>query len=240
MKKLLTALVITLSTAAMAQQADDTQAQQEQQRNEGRRISTGVNATDVGPAIGNTAKDVGQAIGGSGQAAKEDVNQAAQDTQQGANQAGKDIKQDAREVGQDIKQGASHAAKDVKQGAEDLAHKAGMATANQGTFKRDKAFTATGTLKNTGGGGVTLVRQGLPDANLDVRPETVVMLDGKKVDSSAIPEGSQVRARFQLEGEEIVAVELNATSPKGVKGKAPVSPSNSQPSTPSTQPVPQQ
>jgi hypothetical protein len=229
MKKLLTALVITLSTAAMAQEADNTQAQQEQKRNEGRRISTGVDATDVGPAIGNTAKDVGQAIGGSGQAAKEDVNQAAQDTKQGTNQAAQDVKQEAGQTAQD-----------VKQGADKLAQKAGLATASQGTFKRDKAFSTSGTLKNTGGGGVTLVRQGLPDANLDVRKETLVLLDGKKVDSSAIPEGSQVRARFQLEGEEIVAVELNATSPKGVKGKAPVSPSNSQPGTPSTQPVPQQ
>ncbi|MFY0582049.1 hypothetical protein F0U62_48210 [Cystobacter fuscus] len=221
MKKLLTALVVTLSTAAMAQQAD-TQAQQEQKRTEGRRISTGVDATDVGPAIGNTAKDVGQAIGGSGQAAKEDVNQAAQD-----------VKQDTSQTAQDIK-------KDTEKTADKLAHKAGLATASQGTFKKDKAFTATGTLKNTGGGGVTLVRPGLPDANLDVRQETIVMLDGKKVDSSVIPEGSQVRARFQLEGEEIVAVELNATSPKGVKSKAPVSPSTSQPLTPSTQPLPQQ
>ncbi|ATB44079.1 hypothetical protein CYFUS_009560 [Cystobacter fuscus] len=219
MKKLLTALVVTLSTAAMAQQAD-TQAQQEQKRNEGRRVSTGVDATDVGPAIGNTAKDVGQAIGGSGQAAKEDVNQAAQD-----------VKQDASQTAQDIKQ-------DTEKTADKLAHKAGLATASQGTFKKEKAFTATGTLKNTGGGGVTLVRPGLPDANLDVRQETIVMLDGKKVDSSTIPEGSQVRARFQLEGEEIVAVELNATSPKGVKSKAPVSPSDSQPLTPSTQPLP--
>jgi hypothetical protein len=222
MKKLLTALVITLSTAAMAQEAGNTQAQQEQKRTEGRHISTGVNATDVGPAIDKTAKNVEHAIGGSGQAAKEDVNQAAQD-----------VKQDTSQTAQDIKQ-------DTEKTADKLAHKAGLATASQGTFKKDKAFTATGTLKNTGGGGVTLVRPGLPDANLDVRPQTLVMLDGKKVDSSAIPEGSQVRARFQLEGEEIVAVELNATSPKGVKSKAPVSPSTSQPSTPSTQPVPQQ
>ncbi|WNG21410.1 hypothetical protein [Cystobacter fuscus] len=229
MKKLLTALVVTLSTAAMAQQVDNTQAQQEQKRNEGRRVSTGVDATDVGPAIDNTAKDVGQAIGGSGQAAKEDVNEAA-----------RDVKKDASEVARDVKQDAKDVKQDAEKTADKLAHKAGLATASQGTFKKDKAFTATGTLKNTGGGGVTLVRPGLPDANLDVRQETIVMLDGKKVDSSVIPEGSQVRARFQLEGEEIVAVELNATSPKGVKSKAPVSPSNSQPSTPSTQPLPQQ
>jgi len=175
MKKLLTALVVTLSTAAMAEQpATQSQAQQEQQRNEGRRVTTGVDATEVAPAIKDTAKDVGNKVTG-----------AAKDTQQAAEKT-----------------------------ADRAAEKTGIDQAKEGTFKLDKAFSARGTLKNTGGGGVTLVRPGLPDANLDVRPETIVKLDGKKVESNAIPEGAAVRARFQLEGEEIVAVELNATSPK--------------------------
>ena len=66
-------------------------------------------------------------------------------------------------------------------------------------------------------GGITLARQGLPDADLDVRDQTKVMLDGKKVELKAIPEGAQVRAKFQLEGEQPVAVEINAKSPKGTK-----------------------
>lgn len=188
MKKLLTALVVTLSTAAMADQVGTTQAQQEQQRNEGRRVTTGVDASEVGPEIKHKAKEV-----------RGDVKEAADDTRQATNEKAREVKQDANNT------------------ADRIANKAGLATASQGTFKKDKAFSANGTLKNTGGGGVTLVRPGLPDANLDVRQETIVMLDGKKVDSSAIPEGSAVRARFQLEGEEIVAVEINATSPKGVK-----------------------
>jgi cell division septum initiation protein DivIVA len=223
MKKLLTALVVTLSTAAMAEQAGTTQAQQDQQRPTGRHISTGVDASEVGPTISNKAKDVGHSINGNAQEAREDVKEVASDTRQATTDKAQEIKQDASST------------------ADRLANKAGLATASQGTFKKDKAFSANGILKNTGGGGVTLVRPGLPDANLDVRQETIVMLDGKKVDSSAIPEGAQVRARFQLEGEEIVAVEINATSPKGVKStKAPVNPSNTQMDTTGTQTIPQQ
>ena len=155
MKKLLTALALTLSTAVAAQQANEdmkqdttTQAQDEQKRNEGRRIRTGVDATEVAPGM----RDV-----------------------------------------------------------------AGIDTAKEGTFKKDKAFSMTGTLKGQAFDGITLARQGLPDADLDVRKETAVMLDGKKVDLKAIPEGAQVRASFQLEGEEIVAVELKATTPKATK-----------------------
>jgi hypothetical protein len=156
MKKLLTALALTLSTAVVAQQANDnmkqdntnTQTQQDPKRNEGRRIGTGVDATEVGPGM----RDV-----------------------------------------------------------------VGLDTAKEGTFKKDKAFSLNGTVKGAMLGGITIARQGLPDANLDVRNETQVMLDGKKVNVDAIPEGAQVRAQFQLEGEETVAVAINATSPKGTK-----------------------
>jgi len=160
MKKLLAALVISLSTVAVAQteepkQDPNSKAMQEQKRNEGRDLGTGIDAADVDKKIGDVAKD----------------------------------------------------AKDV----------VGIDSPKEGTFKKDKAFTMNGTLKGQAFDGITLAREGLPNADLDVRKETVVTLDGKKVDLKSIPEGAQVRASFQLEGEEIVAVELKATTPKATK-----------------------
>jgi len=159
MKKLLAAMVLTLSTAALAQMDDtqkqNTQAEEQNKKNDPSRVKTGLDATEVAPAIKDTAKDV--------------------------------------------------------------ADKVGLDTAKDGTFKTDKAFSVNGTLKGEAKEGITLARQGLPDAELDVRDQTKVMLDGKKVELGAIPEGAQVRAKFQLEGEEPVAVEINATSPKGTK-----------------------
>jgi hypothetical protein len=159
MKKLVAALVFTLGTAAFAQQDaqqnQNPQAVEEQKRNEGRQIGTGIDATEVD-------KGVKDAVG---------------------------------------------TAKDA----------VGLDSAKEGTFKKDKAFTMNGTLQGAAFDGITIARQGLPSADLDVRKETTVMLDGKKVEVGAIPEGAQIRARFQLEGEEVVAVEINATSPKGAK-----------------------
>jgi hypothetical protein len=198
MKTLFAALVVTLSTAALADQpnAQPTQAQQEQQRNQGRRISTGIDATQVGTISKQKAEDVGQQVEGKAEQAKDYTAEKA------------------HEAGQAIEQKTQEAKDATAQTVDKAADKMGIARADQGTFTASKAFTARGTLKNTGGGAVTLVREGLPNADLDVRPETIVMLDGKKVESNAIPEGSQVRAKFQLEGGEAVAVELNATSPK--------------------------
>jgi hypothetical protein len=160
MKNLLAALVLCAGTAFAAEDTkvkDDTQANQAKTQ-EGRRISTGIDATEVGPGIAKTAKEV---VG----AGKETV---------------------------------------------------GLETTKEGTFKTAQAFSIKGNIKGTGGGGVTIVREGLPEADLDVRKETLVMLDGKKVELKAIPEGAPVSAKFQLEGEEVVAVELRAKS-TGIK-----------------------
>jgi hypothetical protein len=114
---------------------------------------------------------------------------------------------------------ATEVAPAVKDKVDDARAAVGIDTAKDGTFKADKAFTVNGTLKGEAMGGITLTREGLPDADLDVRDQTKVMLDGKKVELAAIPEGAQVRAKFQLEGEQPVAVEINAKSPKGAKKK---------------------
>jgi hypothetical protein len=154
MKKLLAALVLTLSTAALAQSDVNSKAEQENQRNDNTRMKTGIDSTKVLPSLSGAKSEAKQA----------DIN---------------------------------------------LMNKA-------------HAFNVNGTLTKASSGELTLSRQNdkLPDVKLDVRDQTQVMLDGKKVAVNDIPEGAQVRARFQLDGDDAVALDVNATSPKGVAGGA--------------------
>jgi hypothetical protein len=152
MKKLITTLALCIGTAAFAQQAQPSQKQLPGPEAE-KKMDTGVDATEVGPAISDTAKKV-----------------------------------------------------------------VGAQTEDEGTFKMDKAMSLSGTMKDATADGVSIARTGLPDADLDVRDKTVLLLDGKKVaKTDQIPEGASIRAKFQLEGQEAVALELRATSPKGTK-----------------------
>jgi hypothetical protein len=150
MKKLLAALVLGLGTVAAAQQAQQQPQQQQPQQQQpqgeqGRDISTGIDATEVGPGL------------------KEAV---------------------------------------------------GLDTEKEGTFQTKQAYDLRGTLKSADSDDITIARQGLPNAGLEVRKETRVMLDGKRVEVDAIPEGTSVRVKFQLEEDDPVAVEIRATSPK--------------------------
>ncbi|MBN1205146.1 MAG: hypothetical protein JXB05_09505 [Myxococcaceae bacterium] len=124
-------------------------------------------------------------------------------------QPGDSIKESQREAEEGID--ATEVGPKLGKAARDVT---GAQAESEGTFKTAQAFSLRGTLKDKSGEGVTLERRGLPAAELDVRDKTAVWLDGRKVKVDALPEGAQVRAKFQLEGDDIVAVELRATSPK--------------------------
>ena len=81
-------------------------------------------------------------------------------------------------------------------------------------FDEERAFDISGTVEESGLDELTLGREGLPPAVLDVRSNTVVFLDGKRSNARLLNEGDRVRAKFQLDGEAVVAVRIDATSRK--------------------------
>ncbi|MHA7634510.1 hypothetical protein [Corallococcus sp. M7] len=161
MKKLIVAAVMCLGTTAFAQETTGTPQNPAPSAPSSRQMngpSTGIEAQEVGPAIGDTAK---RAVGA--QTSKEEA-------------------------------------------------------AQTGVWKEKHAFNLEGTVKTKDDDDVTLARKDtLPEVKLDVRDKTKVTLDGQPAKVSDLPEGATVRAKFQLEGDDSVALELKATSPKPKK-----------------------
>lgn len=90
--------------------------------------------------------------------------------------------------------------------------------AQAGLWKEKDAFSLEGTVKAKDNDDITLARKdALPEVKLDVHDQTKVTLDGKAVKASELPEGATVRAKFQLKGDDPIALELKATSPKPKK-----------------------
>ena len=151
MKKTLAALVITLGTAALAQDAvPSDQAQQEQQRNEGRRISTGLDATEVAPKIKDTAKDAKDSIAGKSKDAKKDTQQALDsNSEPGIGGSASDTKNDAKDTATDVKNDAKDKAHDAKNATKDKAHDAKNATKDKAHDAKNAAKDAAHDVKNT-------------------------------------------------------------------------------------------
>jgi hypothetical protein len=89
---------------------------------------------------------------------------------------------------------------------------------NQATFQQAKAFQLSGTVEKASKGKVTIGRQGLPAAVLDVRDQTMVTIDGQRAKPDELQQGAQVRARFQLEGGQPVAVRIDAKKGQATGG----------------------
>ena len=125
---------------------------------------------------------------------------------------------DASEVGPKAKQTAQDVGRSAKENAREWGKQAGLATEDQGTFRQDKAFELRGTIDHAGPERITIARQGLPPASLDIRDKTKVMINGKPAKSSDLKEGAPVRAKFQIEGKETVAVVVMAQSGSATGG----------------------
>ncbi|MCP3104785.1 hypothetical protein LZ198_38565 [Myxococcus sp. K15C18031901] len=109
---------------------------------------------------------------------------------------------DASEVGRGLNGGAKEAA---------------AVNGQNDPYQKRHALDIQGKVTKADKDKVTIARTDLPDAKLDVKAQTAVTLDGKKIRADQIPEGSAVRAKFQLDGDDPIAVELKATSPKEKK-----------------------
>jgi hypothetical protein len=116
-----------------------------------------------------------------------------------------------REVGGTFEKGV-HAIQGVER---DVRGKDGSTSAQKAPTEQElaQAFEVKGTVKSPSAAFLTVERKGLPTASLNVRDRTQVMLDGKQVPAQALPAGATVRAKFQLEGEQPVALRIEARSP---------------------------
>jgi hypothetical protein len=94
------------------------------------------------------------------------------------------------------------------------------------------AYNIEGTVSKADKNSLTLERPGLPPAQLDIKDRTAVLVDGQRVSTITIPEGSMVRAQFQLEGDKPVALRILVSSHGNPSSPSPSSPTEHQTSDP--------
>lgn len=88
-----------------------------------------------------------------------------------------------------------------------------------------QAFEMTGTISKAENNKITVTRPGLPNANLEVvDKKTTVIINGRASAPDQLRPGMEVRASFQVAGDEIVAKEIEAGPPaqkSGAQGQQP-------------------
>lgn len=126
----------------------------------------------------------------------------------GPARAADDVKSDVKQGVTKAREGAEQLGQQAKQSAQDIGL---VREVPSSAYRAEKAYELDGIVSKASNGRVTIAREGLPPAALDVRERTRLTLDGKSISASELPEGARVRARFQLSGTEPVAVSIDAS-----------------------------
>ncbi|MFL5318943.1 MAG: hypothetical protein ACJ790_04745 [Myxococcaceae bacterium] len=79
-------------------------------------------------------------------------------------------------------------------------------------------YMLRGTIADAGGSHVKVKRNGLPDASFDIRKESKVFLDGREVAAKYLPKGTDVVVKFNLDGNDAIALSVLANTDKGFGG----------------------
>jgi hypothetical protein len=122
--------------------------------------------------------------------------------------------QTTSETGQSVHASPEHqdVGTQIKDNVNDLERQAGLKKNDSLLFRSGQAYELNGTVSQVKFGKVTIAREGLPNAVLDIKDGTQVQMDGRSIDAKYLPEGAQVRAKFQLDGNDGVALKIDATS----------------------------
>lgn len=75
-------------------------------------------------------------------------------------------------------------------------------------------YRVDGTVKSVDDDDLKIERAGMPDIELDVRRDTTIKRDGQQVQLEQLKEGDEIRAQFEVYGDNPVALELDAKSKK--------------------------
>lgn len=97
-----------------------------------------------------------------------------------------------------------------------IAAQADDSSKQQAFQNQGQTYEMTGTITKAEKDEVTLTRQGLPNAQLDVvAQKTKVSLSGHAISSDQLQPGMEVRAQFQVVGSDVVATQIQAMPAQG-------------------------
>jgi hypothetical protein len=150
---------------------------------------------------------------------------AAKERREAADATADQMKQEGREAKTDAQEHAREAQSDMqKQQAETSKEmQERRAEAREASAKGDKKhplfegknnFDVDGKIQKVSPKSITVAREGLPAATLNISKDTKIELDGEQASMKQLKQGQDVKASFNLKGDKPEAVEVKAEKMK--------------------------
>lgn len=143
------------------------------------------------------------------------------DMKQGAREARDEVKQEGREAKGEVQQEAREARTEMqKEQAEtqremqerraESRQAAAEGEKKHPLFEGKNNFDVEGKIQKVSRSSITVAREDLPVATLNVNKDTKIELDGEKVSAAQLKTGQDVKASFNLKGDKAEAIEIKA------------------------------
>jgi len=129
-------------------------------------------------------------------------------------QEGREMKAGAQQAGDDAQREMREQQAKTKEEMRETQHDARQASA-QGEkkhplFEGKDNFDVEGKIQKVSAKSITVAREGLPAATLNVSKDTKIELDGEQASTKMLKQGQDVKASFNLKGDKPEAVEVKA------------------------------
>jgi hypothetical protein len=138
-----------------------------------------------------------------GRDAKAEAQQTGRDMSAGSQQAAGEAQREMKEEKRETQQEMSETRREARQAAAEGEKKHPL-------FEGKSNFDVDGKIQKVSKSSITLQREGLPAATLNISKDTKIELDGEHASAQQLKQGQDVKASFNLKGDKAEAVEIKA------------------------------
>ncbi len=147
------------------------------------------------------------------------ADEAAKERREAYDATKADVQKEAREAKEEVKQESREAKEEVKQESREAKGEMHQRTARNDEkkhpiFEGKDNFEVKGKIQKVSMNSITVAREELPAATLNVSKGTKIELDGEQASMKQLKAGQEVKASFNLQGAKPEAVEIKAEKMK--------------------------
>lgn len=164
-------------------------------------------------AADDAAKERREAADATRAEMKEDTREAGDKMRQEGREAKGEMQQEGREARTEMREQQAETQREMQERRTEARQAAAEGEKKHPLFEGKNNFDVEGKIQKVSKNSITVAREDLPVATLNVNKDTKIELDGEKVSAAQLKTGQDVKASFNLKGDKAEAIEIKAEKP---------------------------
>jgi hypothetical protein len=144
---------------------------------------------------------------------REAADATREEVKQEGREAKSEMQQEGREARTEMREQQAETQREMQERRTEARQAAAEGEKKHPLFEGKNNFDVEGKIQKVSKSSITVSREDLPAATLNVNKDTKIELDGEKVSAAQLKTGQDVKASFNLKGDKAEAIEIKAEKP---------------------------